>query len=506
MKKIFLRIKNLNKKQKISAGVGFIVLILIIILILNSKKSSTVAIEQEGINAKPIEIYNLASDSPEASFVVASGKVESSSQADISVETTGVVKSVPVTTGQDVVRGELLLSLSNAEISAQLAQAEAVLEIQKSQLAELQRKTEGSEYIKTIENQQETNIDNAYSKLISEGLVAEPATDSYTQRPPVISGRYFGPEGTYKMIVQRGNQSGYYKLQVFNLEKTEAVDINETGPTPLGTRGLFVSFPDPIETYAVDETIWYIQIPNTKSSSYISNYNAYLSAKKGAGVAVQQSAVSENQLNSQKAQIKQAEANVKLLRAQFAKTEIRAPFSGSIVSLNVGVGEYVSPGRKVITLISEQNKQLKVFLSSEDAVNVGVGDRVMLDDKEIGSVSSIAKGIDSMTGKIEAIIQIEKEADSLIIGDFVNVKIKNSTFKNTDSSILLVPLGSVKAKSVGSVLYVVGEDNILKERLVQTGNIRGNSIEIISGLTGNEIIAKKASGLTDAMKIEIKND
>ncbi len=505
MKKVISKMKKIYKANKTYSLVGLVVVLIILVSIIVSITAIKDVQETDVLNNKKIEVYNLGSDNPEDSFINGSGKVESSSQAGISVETSGVVKNVSVVSGQDVVRGQLLVSISNSEVSAQLAQSEASLQIQRAQLAELERKSSGSMYVDNIENQQNVNVDNAYSKLLSEGLISEPLSNTYTQTPPVISGRYSGVEGTYKMIIRRDGASSDYKLFVFDLETVRDININKTGPTALGTRGLFVTFPDEIQNYADNETVWYVQIPNTKSASYVSNYSSYLSAKENVGVVVQQSSVSENQLNSQRAQIKQAEANTQLLRAQLAKTQIRAPFTGSIVALDVGVGEYVSPGKPVITLISEKGKQLKVFLSGDDAKNISIGNSVYVEDKEIGSISSIAKGIDSATGKIEAVVQIQEDNNNFIIGDFVNVKISASVLLQNNNDVILVPLNSVKAKTIGSVVYVVQNDGILKEQLVEAGNIRGNSIEILSGLSGNETIAKKASGLTNEMKVEVIN-
>ena len=90
----------------------------------------------------------------------------------------------------------------------------------------------------------------------------EPESNNFTQTPTTISGRYVGQEGIYKIIFDRGNQIYDYNVNVFDLEKVLAIEISKTGPTPLGTRGLYISFPDPIRDYI--NTTWYVSIKNNK--------------------------------------------------------------------------------------------------------------------------------------------------------------------------------------------------------------------------------------------------
>src|SRR5690606_28196513 len=96
----------------------------------------------------------------------------------------------------------------------------------------------------------EIEVQNAYSELLSTNLVAKPQSAEYMQTPPTISGRYAGvEEGTYKFRVKPKPQPGKYELLVFDLENPDAITIAETGPTALGTRGLYVSFSGDVASY-----------------------------------------------------------------------------------------------------------------------------------------------------------------------------------------------------------------------------------------------------------------
>lgn len=68
---------------------------------------------------------NEIADSHTDSYVSASGKIEAENSADISTRMMGYVTSVKVKTGQKVSKGQLLATVSSADLQAKKAQAEA---------------------------------------------------------------------------------------------------------------------------------------------------------------------------------------------------------------------------------------------------------------------------------------------------------------------------------------------------------------------------------------------
>lgn len=479
--------------------------VVVAVIALITHTSDSVESKVLGEQVKSVSVISIGNQSSGATFTT-TGVVVSEQEADLKSQSSGQITSVTTHVGDVVSKGQVLATLSNQDIRAQLGQAEAAVQIQKAQLAELERKTSGNSYIGTIEQQQQAVIDNAHSKLLSEGLIAEPSSDSYTVfdgssplTPPVISGRYSGPEGTYKVIIRRGSQINDYEIYVFNLETVRDVEISDTAPTPLGTRGLFISFPDPIRDYI--DTIWYVTLPNTKSSTYTQNYSAYVLAQESAGVTVQQSLVSEEQLDSQRAQIAQAEANVAVVQAQLSKTIVRAPFSGNVVAVPVSIGEYVSTGQSIVSLINKSGLSIQSFMSSDESKRIQVGDEVVINKKVPGLITHVSSGINTTNGKVEVLITPNDSEDVLVIGEFVDVDIH--TTGDSTSNIVSVPLQAVRPRSNGSVVYVINNDGIIREEKVETGSIVGESIEILSNLPADTLIAASARGLLDGMKVNI---
>jgi HlyD family secretion protein len=85
---------------------------------------------------KPVEAYT-ATIGNLTQTVVASGRVMTPQRISIAAETTGRVNTIPVSEGQTVKRGQLLIQLNDLDESATLAQASAAVEQAKAKLRQL---------------------------------------------------------------------------------------------------------------------------------------------------------------------------------------------------------------------------------------------------------------------------------------------------------------------------------------------------------------------------------
>ena len=206
------------------------------------------------------------------------GEIAAEKDFDLEFPFSGTVENIYKKEGQTVKQGEPIIKLETTEfqlelqkLRSQLKQAEAELLIKKAEAGN----TENN--LATIKQNQEALVASAYSKLLSEGLIAESEEENYGIADPIITGNYSGAEGVYRFNVDKKYaSSSEIFLYVHNLEKIEPVEIKKTGPTALGTKGLYVSFPDNLDFYV--EKTWTVTIPNTKSTVYSVNYNAYQQA------------------------------------------------------------------------------------------------------------------------------------------------------------------------------------------------------------------------------------
>lgn len=420
--------------------------------------------------------------------VSVSGKVIAAQDVELGFPETGRVAAIAVEVGDKVSAGQALASLASDSLVSQLRAAEADLALKRAET----RNTGVN--LDEVRREQDTLVASAYRKLLSTDLSAVPSFSSYTQSAPTISGLYDGPEGVYRLTIERSVNPDDYELKTFRLESTQGLIIEEDEPTKLGTRGLYISFPDAISTY--NNTTWEITIPNVKSSSYLANYNAYQEALRTRETRL---ADAEAELRTgpggsvAEAEVQRAEAEVARIRASIAERTIRAPFSGVVTDVDVELGENISANTPAVSLISAGALQIESFVPEVNIALIEVEDmaEVTLDaygaDVVFGaSVVAIdpAETVRDGVSTYRALMQFVENDERVRPGMTANVRIKT----DERDGVMSVPQGIVESRDGKKYVSVlVGEE--IEEREVETGAVSSmGNIEILSGLSEGDMV------------------
>lgn len=418
------------------------------------------------------------------------GTVEARIVSNLGFETSGVVRDVAVDVNDAVLKGQTLVSLGLGTLGAELQSAQAALAIKRAEHANT------TVNLDAVREKHDTLVANAYSELMSSGLVAEPQSPSYTQTPPVVSGRYMGNEGRYKLTIQPGTQSNKTDLYVFGMEDVDAVEASKTGPTPLGNKGLFVSFPDVPSNY--EGTAWYVEIPNTKGAGYATAYGAYQDALRERARAIDEA---EAELRDQAAgssvadaELAQAEAEVARIQALIGQRILTAPFDGTVASVSVDPGESVSVNDSGVAIISNDGFGVEVDLPEVDSVKVRVGNPVSItldalgEETFAGTVVSVSRSETLVDGVAvyEARVAFDAADERIASGMTADVSIQT----NKHTNVLAVPARAVRYRENGAP-YVMRrtEDGKTAEQEVGLG-LRGSdgSTEITAGLSEGDLL------------------
>lgn len=423
--------------------------------------------------------------------VIISGTVEADIVSNLGFETSGAVRDIFVRVNDTVAAGALLARLGLGTLEADLQSAQANVAIKKAQNANT------TVNLDLITQKQDTFVANAWSELLSDGVVAEPQSVTYTQTPPIITGRYSGEAGTYKIRILSGVQQTRMELYVFGLENIAPIEINKTGSTPIGSGGLSVSFPDLLSTY--DDTIWYITLPNEHSASYAGNYSAWESAVRERARAIEEA---ESALRSQssgssisEAELARAYADVARIQAQINERTLTAPFSGIVTAVDISPGETVNVGKTAISLISQGGFGVEIDLPEIDSVKVKVGDSasVVLDAlpsevflAQVASVNRTETLVDGIS-VYEARVVFDTQDERIASGMTAEVTI----ITDERAEVLAVPSRAIKYHEDG-VPYVMVID-ITTEKPLEvdvTLGIRGSDgfVEVLNGLAPGDLV------------------
>jgi len=199
-----------------------------------------------------------------------------------------------------------------------------------------------------------------------------------------------------------------------------------------------------------------------------------------------------------RADVEQAQANVRLARVQRGRTVLVAPFDGTVAKIVGEVGEYSTPSPPgvptppAIDLIDESCLYVKAPMDEVDAPKIRAGQRVRISLDALpkqpfaGKVRRVAPYVTAVekqarTVDVEATFDQPAEAGRLLVGYSADVEIVLDTREN----VLRVPAAALLEG--GSVL-VVGADGKLQERKVKAGLANWEYTEVLEGIAAGERI------------------
>ncbi|HLG55073.1 MAG TPA: efflux RND transporter periplasmic adaptor subunit [Vicinamibacterales bacterium] len=200
-----------------------------------------------------------------------------------------------------------------------------------------------------------------------------------------------------------------------------------------------------------------------------------------------------------------ARARVTLARKALADTVVRAPFTGVVGERLVSVGDYVTRGTKVASVMRTNPLRVELTVPQQFSTDVAVGRTVSLEvdsapGKQFrGKVRYVSPALqaDSRTLIVEAVVP--NEAGSLRPGSFATAQIEQASH----TPAVLVPAASVRTVAGTSRVYVVSGDRA-EERLVTLGQPVGDLVEITSGIkTGEKVATSHVAQLADGVRVAV---
>ena len=198
-----------------------------------------------------------------------------------------------------------------------------------------------------------------------------------------------------------------------------------------------------------------------------------------------------------------ARARVSLARKALADTVVRAPFTGVVGERLVSVGDYVTRGTKVASVMRTHPLRVELTVPQQFSADMAVGRAVSLEVDSVpgkrfaGKVRYVSPALqaDSRTLLVEAVVP--NEDGSLRPGSFATAQIEQAA----SSQAVLVPGVAVRAVAGTSRVYVVSGDRA-EERLVTVGQQVGDLVEITSGLKAGDVVAtSNVAQLADGTRV-----
>jgi len=454
--------------------------------------------------------------------VLATGQVTSSTDIGMSFIASGVVHDIPVTIGQKVKKGTVLARLEQGNEAAAVTSALGQLRVAQANYQKLLEGATDAELmvVKTsLENakadlvrtitQQDIIVSNAKRAYLSSGLVAELAPGVVSSvTAPTISGAYTSnEEGSYFVSVYPTGSGNYFSAT--GLESGSG-SASSTSPVPLGSRGLFIQFPS-LSSAGIS---WLVNIPNKQSSTYVTNYNAYLAAvsAQDSAVSTAKALVASRQADYDlkvskarttdmavaEANILTAQGNYQNAVATLEKRILRAPADGTITKIDARVGDLAQALKSVMTLQDVENLYVEANINEANISDVVIGQPVTIFFDATGPEMSYKGSVTSI------------DISSTLVSGVVNYKVKvaidgkvvvrpGMTASMTilvaeKNSVIAIPARFIRELNGDKYVTVLtdAKKHKTENRNITLGlNADGGYVEVISGLQdGDQIVGE----------------
>ncbi len=210
-------------------------------------------------------------------------------------------------------------------------------------------------------------------------------------------------------------------------------------------------------------------------------------------------AVAEANINVARENIKAQEAEVQRITELTAFQKVTAPFDGLITVRNCAVGNLITTaslqaGRELFRLSDIGTLRIFVNVPQQNVDDVIVGQKatITLQDmplaKFVGKVTRTANSLEVTTRTLLAEVQVLNQGRTLLPGMYARAQLEGHHLKR----MLLIP-GDTLLTPAGGPQVATVKGGKVKFVKVEVGRDYGLEIEIIKGLTGEEVLVVNPS-------------
>jgi RND family efflux transporter MFP subunit len=206
-----------------------------------------------------------------------------------------------------------------------------------------------------------------------------------------------------------------------------------------------------------------------------------------------------------------ARARVALARKSLGDTTVRAPFAGVVVERKVSVGDYVTTGMQVATVVRINPLRVLLTVPEQSVSLVKVGQPVGLQVDAYpnrtftGTVRFVSPSLrsDQRALMVEAIVP--NPAGELKPGFFATAYIEQPE----KAPALLIDRRAVRDVGKTRRIFVVAPGDssgvsTVQERIVTVGQTVDSLVEVVSGVTAGERVAIGGPSLVDGAKVRVR--
>jgi membrane fusion protein (multidrug efflux system) len=198
-----------------------------------------------------------------------------------------------------------------------------------------------------------------------------------------------------------------------------------------------------------------------------------------------------------------ARARVTMAQKALADTTVRSPFAGLVGERFVSVGDYVTRGTKVASVMRVDPLRVELTVPEQYVAAVAAGRPVTFEvdaypgETFTGQVRFVSPSLAAETRALTLEAIVPNAAGRLKPGFFATARIEQATM----APGVLVPATAVRTVSGTARVFVVNGDRA-EERVITAGQPVGDRIEVTSGVKAGELVVSTGvERLVDGVRV-----
>ncbi|HLF51875.1 efflux RND transporter periplasmic adaptor subunit [Flavobacterium sp.] len=226
--------------------------------------------------------------------------------------------------------------------------------------------------------------------------------------------------------------------------------------------------------------------------------------ERRAKLLLQKEAISQEEYDVARAEFKSAQAQSQLIKAQIAKTSVRAPFSGKIGLRSISPGTYITPAILVAKLVNIGKLKITFSIPEKYVSQIKPNSNLTFTvagstEKYNAKVYAIEPEVAVATRTLQVRAIAENKDGKLLPGTFANVELPLDIIKDA----IVVPTEAIIPVQKGKKVFI-SNNGKAKEVMVETTTRTDASILVLSGLkVGDTVLTSGVMTLKEDTPVKI---
>jgi membrane fusion protein, multidrug efflux system len=210
-------------------------------------------------------------------------------------------------------------------------------------------------------------------------------------------------------------------------------------------------------------------------------------------------AVSQATIDTDAANLKNAQAQAAQQQAILDKKTLKAPFTGHLGIRAVDLGQYLGAGTVIVTLQALDPIFVDFFVPQQSIDQLKLGQQVAVkidafkDQTFPGEVSAINPKVDASTRNVQVRATMKNADHKLIPGMYATIDISTGAPLN----YVTLPQTAITYSPYGDTVYIVDEKDkdasgktqlVARQNFVTTGATRGDQVAVLKGVNEGEMV------------------